>query len=121
MTVASQPASPSAAEARTVKNYLNEERFARAFVGGKFRVKKWGRLKIRQEMKLKGLANDLIQKSLLEIDGDAYEETLKELLSKKLQGLKGEPSQIKQKLLRFALSRGFENDIVWEVLKGIHI
>lgn len=103
------------------QNYLNEERFARAFAGGKFRVKKWGRLKIRQEMKLKGLANDLIQKSLLEIDGDAYEETLKELLSKKVQSLKGEPSQIKQKLLRFALSRGFESDIVWEVLKGINI
>lgn len=103
------------------QNYLNEERFARAFVGGKFRVKKWGRLKIRQEMKLKGLSNDLIQKSLLEIDGDAYEETLKELLSKKVQGLKGEPSQVKQKLLRFALSRGFESDIVWEVLKGINI
>ncbi|WP_028664487.1 regulatory protein RecX [Runella zeae] len=103
------------------QNYLNEERFARAFAGGKFRVKKWGRLKIRQEMKLKGLANDLIQKSLLEIDGDAYEETLKELLSKKVQSLKGEPSQIKQKLLRFALSRGFESDIVWEVLKEINI
>jgi len=101
------------------QNYLNEERFARAFAGGKFRVKKWGRLKIRQEMKLRGIPADLIQKGLSEIDGDDYEATLQDLLVKKARTLRGEPTAIKQKLVRFALSRGFESDIVWELLKTI--
>lgn len=101
------------------QNFLNEERFARAFARGKFRVKKWGRLKIRQEMKLKGVPNDLIQKGLTEIDGDDYEAALRDLLEKKARGLKGEPMAVKQKLVRFALSRGFESDIVWELLKTL--
>ena len=101
----------------TIQNYLNEERFARAFARGKFRVKKWGRLKIRQEMKLRGLSNDLIQKGLTEIDGDEYAAVLQDLLIKKARTLKGEPTATKQKLVRFALSRGFESDIVWELLK----
>lgn len=103
------------------QNYLNEERFARAFAGGKFRVKKWGRLKIRQEMKLKGLSNELIQKGLTEIDGDVYEEVLRDLLEKKVRSLRGEPLAVKQKTVRFALSRGFESDIVWDLLKTIGI
>jgi regulatory protein len=101
------------------QSYLNEERFARAFAGGKFRVKKWGKLKIKQEMKLRGLSNELIQKGLTEIDGDAYEEVLRDLLAKKAKSLRGEPLAVKQKLVRFALSRGFESDIVWELLKTI--
>ncbi len=101
------------------QNYLNEERFARSFARGKFRVKKWGRLKIRQEMKLKGLSNELIQKGLTEIDGDAYEEVLRDLLEKKARSLRGESVAVKQKIVRFALSRGFESDIVWDLLKTI--
>lgn len=101
------------------QNYLNEERFARSFARGKFRVKKWGRLKIRQEMKLRGLSNELIQKGLTEIDGDAYEEVLRDLLEKKARSLRGESLAVKQKIVRFALSRGFESDIVWDLLKTI--
>lgn len=101
------------------QNYLNEERFARTFARGKFRIKKWGRLKIRQEMKLKGLSNELIQKGLTEIDGDAYEEVLRDLLKKKVRSLRGDSLAVKQKIVRFALSRGFESDIVWDLLKTI--
>ena len=103
------------------QNYLNEERFARSFARGKFRVKKWGRLKIRQEMKLKGLSNELIHKGLSEIDGDSYEEVLRDLLEKKARSLRGESVAVKQKIVRFALSRGFESDIVWDLLKTIGI
>lgn len=102
-----------------IQNYLNEERFTRAFAGGKFRVKKWGRLKIKQELKLRGVSNELIKKGLSEIDGDDYEETLRDLLEKKARSLRGEPLDVKQKLVRFALSRGFESDIVWDLLKTI--
>lgn len=103
------------------QNYLNEERFARAFARGKFRVKKWGRLKIRQEMKLRGLSNDLIQKGFTEIDGDEYEAVLQDLLIKKARTLKGEPTATKQKLVRFVLSRGFESDIIWDLLKSMEL
>ncbi len=116
--VADDDAEPVIAEL-IAQNYLNEERFARSFARGKFRVKKWGRLKIRQEMKLKGLSNELIQKGLTEIDGDAYEEVLRDLLEKKARSLRGESVAVKQKIVRFALSRGFESDIVWDLLKTI--
>jgi regulatory protein len=116
--VAEDDAEPVIAEL-IAQNYLNEERFARSFARGKFRVKKWGRLKIRQEMKLRGLSNELIQKGLTEIDGDAYEEVLRDLLEKKARSLRGESLAVKQKIVRFALSRGFESDIVWDLLKTI--
>lgn len=70
-------------------------------------------------MKLKGLSNELIQKGLTEIDGDAYEEVLRDLLEKKARSLRGESVAVKQKIVRFALSRGFESDIVWDLLKTI--
>ena len=116
--VADDDAEPVIAEL-IAQNYLNEERFARSFARGKFRVKKWGRLKIRQEMKLRGLSNELIQKGLTEIDGDEYEEVLRDLLEKKARSLRGESVAVKQKIVRFALSRGFESDIVWDLLKTI--
>jgi len=118
--VADDDAEPVIAEL-IAQNYLNEERFARSFARGKFRVKKWGRLKIRQEMKLKGLSNELIHKGLSEIDGDSYEEVLRDLLEKKARSLRGESVAVKQKIVRFALSRGFESDIVWDLLKTIGI
>lgn len=102
------------------QNYLNEERFARAFAGGKFRIKKWGRLKIRQELKAHGLNNDLIQKGLLEINGDDYEETLRDLIAKKAHSLRGnEPLILKQKLLRFGLSKGYESDLIWDAMGNL--
>ncbi|MEI7585631.1 regulatory protein RecX [Runella sp.] len=118
--VADEDTEPVVAEL-IAQNYLNEERFARSFARGKFRVKKWGRLKIRQEMKLKGLSNELIQKGLMEIDGDAYEELLRDLLEKKARSLRGESLVVKQKIVRFALSRGFESDIVWDLLKTMDL
>lgn len=72
-------------------------------------------------MKLKGLSNELIQKGLMEIDGDAYEELLRDLLEKKARSLRGESLVVKQKIVRFALSRGFESDIVWDLLKTMDL
>ena len=60
-------------------NYLNEERFAVAFAGGKFRVKQWGRLKIKRELKVRGVSDYCIQMAFKEIDADDYFETLKVL------------------------------------------
>lgn len=100
-----------------VQNYLNEERFAKAFAGGKFRVKNWGRRKIETELKQRGLSNYNIQQAMKEIQDDPYHQTLRELLEKKRkQILDSNPLIIKQKLLRYALSKGYESELVWQFL-----
>ena len=100
-------------------NFLNEERFARAYVTGKFKQKGWGRIKIKQGLKFKRVPDVLIKKALLTIDGDAYLLTLQKLLSKKAAVLP-EKDQYKRKykLQQYAMGRGFENDLIADVLKA---
>lgn len=102
------------------ENYINEERFARSYAGGKFRLKKWGRLKIRQGLKGHRLSEYCIRAGMSEIDDEAYDQTLTDLLEKKHLSLK-EPDFLKrkQKLVAYALSKGYEQDLVWEKLKEI--
>ena len=98
-------------------NYLNEERFARLFAGSKFRQKKWGRIKIRQELKMRGVSDYCLKAGMSEIDGDDYMVTLQEIIEKKSKDIKDSNKLIiKQKLVKFALSRGFENDLVFDVV-----
>ena len=66
------------------ENYLNEERFALAFAGGKFRLKQWGRVKIKQALKQKRVSEYCIKKALKEIDEKTYRKTLEKLATKKL-------------------------------------
>ncbi len=99
------------------QNYLNEERFAKAFAGGKFRVKHWGRRKIEQELKARGLSKYNIQQAMKEIDDDPYRQTLRDLIDKKREQINDDnPLVIKQKLVRFALSKGYESDLIWQML-----
>ena len=102
------------------QKYINETRFVKSFTRGKFRHNHWGKIKIRQELKMRGLGNDLIKIGLAEIDGDEYEQVLQALLEKKDKTLKEQDKQIRlQKLVRFAVSKGFEMDIVWDLAKII--
>ena len=101
------------------EDFLSEGRFARAFAGGKFRIKHWGRLKIRHELRARGLSEGCIRQGLLEIDEAAYRQTLQQLLEKKNDSLQDEPVARKQKLLRYALSKGYENDLTWNVLEDV--
>jgi regulatory protein len=98
-------------------NYLNEERFARIFAGSKFRQKRWGRLKIRQELKMRGVSEYCLKAGMSEIDDEDYLQTLTDLLEKKAKEIK-EPNPIKrkQKLLSYALSKGFESDLVFDLI-----
>lgn len=101
-------------------NYLNEERFAKVFAGSKFRQKHWGRLKIRQELKLRKLSEYCIKAGMAEINDEDYMDTLLKIIDKKAHSLKGEnPMLLKQKLVRYALSKGFENDLVWQTVNEI--
>ena len=100
-------------------NYLNEERFAKAYTQGKFKQKAWGRIKIKQGLKLKKVPDVLIKKALLTIDGDDYLQALQKVLVKKASLVK-EKTYYKRhyKLLQYALSRGYEADLINDVLKN---
>ncbi|MGZ3835706.1 MAG: regulatory protein RecX, partial [Mucilaginibacter sp.] len=99
--------------------FLNEERFARAYTLGKFRQKAWGRIKIKQGLKFKKVPDVLIKKALLLIDGDAYLDTLTTILTKKAIILTEKDSYKRRyKLQQYAMGRGFENDLILEVLKN---
>jgi len=101
-------------------NFLNEERFAKAYARGKFNQKGWGKLKIKQGLKFKRVPDVLIKKALLTIDGDAYIEKLNSILIKKAPLVKEKDAYKRRyKLQQYALSRGFENDIIADVLKGM--
>lgn len=105
------------------ENYLNEGRFAKIFAGSKFRVKRWGRQKILFELKARKLSEHSIREGLAEIDDDDYMETLKELIEKKKHELRTEkqPLILKQKLARYAMSKGFEGDLVWDIINKLVI
>lgn len=103
-------------------NYLSEERFAKTYAGGKFRVKNWGRMKIRQELHRRGLSEYSIQKGMNEIQDEAYVAGLKELLGKKkllLAKTETDPFKLKQKLARFALGKGYESELVWKEIENL--
>jgi regulatory protein len=98
---------------------LNEERYAKAFAGGKFRMKQWGKEKIRQQLKLRKISDYCIKKALLEIPEDEYNNTLNKLLSKKLAEIKADRSEMsrKSKLYRYLIQKGYEKDLVMEAIK----
>lgn len=100
------------------QNYLNEERFAIAFAGGKFRVKQWGRVKIKQELKQHKVSEYCINKALREIDEESYLTTLRAELEKKWIHTKDANVLSKRaKVARYLISKGFEQDLIWEELK----
>lgn len=102
------------------EGYLNEERFAKAFAGGKFRVKNWGRNKIIQELEAKGLTSNCIKTGLKEIDEADYLKTLESLITKKAGLIEEENIFVKRdKLAKYAIQKGFEPDLVWRVIKEI--
>lgn len=100
-----------------VQNYLNEERFAKSFAGGKFRVKGWGKRKIQQHLKQRGISGYNLDQALKEIEPDDYRQTLTDLLDKKRRSLHDDnPLVVKQKLIRYAMSKGYESDLIFAVL-----
>ena len=99
------------------QDYINEERFTRAFARGKFRIKHWGKNKIRQELKFRKISEYCIKQGLLEISDDNYLETLKNVVGKKIPvGAKNFSLLQKRKIAQYAISRGFESDLVWNFL-----
>ncbi len=99
------------------EGYLNEERYAKAYAGGKFRIKQWGKLKISYNLKIKGVSSYCIKKGLNEINEDEYLSVAKKLLNEKYKSL-GKKSAIKDvKVKNFLMQRGFETSLIYSLLK----
>lgn len=102
------------------EGFLNEERFAKAFAGGKFRMKKWGRLKIINALEGKGLNANCIRAGLREIEDEEYEQVVSDFLKKKMQTTEAENIYAKRdKLSKAAILKGYEPELVWKLLKEI--
>lgn len=103
---------------------LNEERFAGEYARGKFRMKHWGRVKIRVHLKQKGVSDYCIKKAFTQIQDEEYEKTLQKLAERKFLELKKERSVVakKYKLSNYLLQKGYEADLVYpqvNILLGI--
>mgnify|MGYP002523425175 FL=1 len=101
----------------TEERYIDNERYARAFVKDKIRYNKWGRRKVQQALWMKRIETDIQQRVLDEIDEKEYLDVLRPLLKQKRKSIKAENDyELNQKLVRFALSRGFTFDIIRQCL-----
>jgi regulatory protein len=96
-------------------NFLNEERFAKTFVSGKYKIKKWGRIRLTSELRKKDVSKYNINKALSEINDADYIETFNALAEKKLPYIK-ETNKLKKKkkLINYLLYRGWESHLVYE-------
>ncbi|MEP7163083.1 MAG: RecX family transcriptional regulator [Ferruginibacter sp.] len=103
------------------ENYLNEERYAIAFAGGKFRTRQWGRIKIKYELKQRRVSEYCIKKALAAIEEADYEKTLQKLFEEKLRTLRAEKNTIikKQKLRSYLIQKGFEQELITGLIHKI--
>ncbi len=101
-------------------NFLNETRFAEAYVSGKFKIKGWGRNKIRQGLKLKRVSDANIKIGMKQLDADDYFAMLKKIAVKKNELVK-EKNNLKRKykLMSFLAGKGYESDLINEALKEV--
>ena len=100
------------------EDYLNEERFAKAFVGGKFRMKQWGRVKIKYELKQKQVSEYNIKKAMKEINEEDYAAAFNKLFESKLEDLGSEknvPTR-KRKIMDYLMHKGYERDMIMNKL-----
>ncbi|MEO6820698.1 MAG: regulatory protein RecX [Ginsengibacter sp.] len=103
------------------ENYLNEERFAIHYAGGKFRMKQWGKNKIKQSLKFKQVSDYCIRKALKEINDEDYRKTFWKLVEAKLHTIKREKNIFikKRKLQDYLLQKGYESELIREAVTGI--
>ena len=102
------------------ENYLNEERFAIAFAGGRFRIKQWGRVKIKYELKQKQVSEYCIKKALKQIHEDEYLKNLNKLAKEKYASLKNEQYLVrKKKTMNYLMGKGFEIELIKKIVESI--
>ena len=101
-------------------NYLNETRFTQSFVRGKFRIKKWGKNRILQELKVRDISSFNIKLGMKEISNDNYQKTFYELFEKRRREVKQlTKTEQKKKIFSYMSYRGWENSKVYEALRNL--
>ena len=101
-------------------NFLNEERFAKSFARGKFRIKHWGKTRIVRELKIRQISKYNINAALKEIDEDEYLEAFYELSEKQWNSIKEtNPAKKKKKLFDFLMRKGFESHLIYEAINNL--
>lgn len=98
-------------------NFINERRYAEAFVKDRFRHNHWGRLKISSQLRAKKISQEVIDTALETIGNDEYRKALRDMLSSHRKSVKARNQyELKGKLMRFGLSKGFESQLLYDIL-----
>lgn len=102
------------------EGFINEERFAKAYAGGKFRIKKWGRNKIINQLESHGLTKRCIEAGLKELDQADYKRTLEGLIEKKsVQSTEENLFKKRDSVAKFLIAKGYESELVWQKVKEL--
>ena len=102
------------------EKFIDDSRFASAFVKDKFRYNKWGKMKITAHLRMKNIASDIISQSLDTIDQETYYESIRTIIVAHKKSVRAKnPYDLKAKLLRYGLSKGFESNILYDVINSI--
>lgn len=102
------------------RDFLNEERFALNFVRGKFNQKNWGRIRLRSELRFRGITAYLVDKSIASIDNAEYHQKLDQLARRQWQNIKVPNAQLKKrKLYDYLFYRGWEKDLVYDKIREL--
>ena len=102
------------------EGYLDDERYASTFVRSKIHLKKWGVNKIRMALKMKGISDEIISNALSEIDPDIYREELIKVLKAKKNN-ETDPYKRRAKLAQYAMQKGYEPGLVWDVIRQMSL
>lgn len=100
-------------------DYLNEVRFTKSFIQGKLRIKKWGRIKLNYELKMRGVKKFIIDEEINKISKRDYYDYFNEFSINKIKTLKGSKEQKKRSFINYFTYRGWENSLIYEKLKDI--
>ena len=100
-----------------LNKFVDEERFSESFCRGKFRIKKWGKMKIKNELRIKNISENCIQIGLEQIDEKEYTQTLVHLYEKKKKSLKDKNQFIRKgKIAKHLQQKGFESNLIWDLI-----
>ena len=101
-------------------NYLNEERYTKMYIQGKLRIKKWGRIKLKYELRLKGIDIKIINEHIKQIKEEDYIKYFNEFSTNKIKFLKGSKDQKKRSFINYFTYRGWENSYIYQKLKDVN-
>ena len=101
-------------------DYLNEERYTKMFIQGKLRIKKWGRIKLKYELRSKGINIHIIDDNIQKINEEDYLNYFNEFSTNKIKFLKGTKDQKKRSFINYFTYRGWENGLIYQKLKDIN-